>query len=210
MSSVVLFKLITGRRGGKTAPAARRSSGALPARAARAAGRIEERLQAISTEHTPDEAMTLALTALCEELGAVAAAFCLFDPRRRALRLAAEVGISDEGCRHLRSAKENVPVGWDMPLHSLLNRRAYLIDSASRNRYVPPLVDQPGTIGTLACIPVYAGEAPVGSLILVTRAPKHLDERDVVTLRPALRALAILTHDLRRRAGDIWSAPLAS
>jgi GAF domain-containing protein len=180
------------------------------ARPARATGRIEERLRAISTEHTPDESMHLALQALREEFGTVAAAFCLFDPRRRALRLAAEVGLSDEGCRQLRSAKENVPVGWDIPLHSLLNRRVYLIDSASRNRYVPPLVDGPTSIGTVACFPVYAGEVPIGSLLLITRAPKRLDERDVLALRPALRALAILTHDLRRRAGDLWAASLAS
>ncbi|HLY38637.1 MAG TPA: hypothetical protein VKU61_11420, partial [Candidatus Binatia bacterium] len=65
-------------------------------------------------------------------------------------------------------------------------------------------------IGTVACVPVEAGTQPVGSLILVTRAPRRLDERDVLALHPVLRALAVLTHDLRRRAGDIWAASLAS
>jgi len=75
---------------------------------------------------------------------------------------------------------------------------------------VPPLVDNPATIGTLACVPVEAQERPVGSLIVVTRAPRRLDERDILALRPVLRELAQLTHDLRRRAGDIWAASLAS
>jgi len=171
---------------------------------------LAERLKAIATANTPDDAMALALSTARDHFGAAAVAYCLFDPRRRTLRLAAEVGLSDEGCSHLRSAREGVPVGWDMPLHSLLNRRTYLIDSAARNRYVPPLVDLPGSIGTVACVPVEAGTQPVGSLILVTRAPRRLDERDVLALRPALRTLAALTHDLRRRAGDLWAASLAS
>ena len=155
----MLFRLVTGRRTRKATAAARGVTPAPARHPTRIAARIEERLRAINSDHTPDESMGLALQALREEFGAVAAAFCLFDPRRRALRLAAEVGLSDEGCRHLRSAREGVPVG---------------------------------------------------SLILITRAPRRLDETDVGALRPALRALALLTHDLRRRAGDIWSTPLAS
>ena len=183
---------------------------AAPSGQSPSSGALGERLKAIATANTPDDAMALALETVRDHFGAAAVAYCLFDPRRRTLRLAAEVGLSDAGCSHLRSAREGVPVGWDMPLHSLLNRRAYLIDSAARNRYVPPLVDRPETIGTVACVPVEAGTQPVGSLILVTRAPRRLDERDVLALQPVLRALAVLTHDLRRRAGDIWAASLAS
>jgi GAF domain-containing protein len=208
----VLFRLPTRRSKVAAAKGARRKAAAAPAAPGGGVSgqALAERLKAIATANTPDDAMALALSTARDHFGAAAVAYCLFDPRRRTLRLAAEDGLSDEGCTHLRSAREGVPVGWDMPLHSLLNRRTYLIDSAARNRYVPPLVDNPATIGTLACVPVEAQERPVGSLIVVTRAPRRLDERDILALRPVLRELAQLTHDLRRRAGDIWAASLAS
>ena len=181
----------------------------VPAPAPAPAGRkppaaLRERLKDIATTHTPEDAMALVLQEVVDSLRAAAAAYCLYDPRQHPLCLAAEVGISDEGCQHLRRAREGVPIGWDMPLHSLLNRRTYLIESAPRNRYVPPLVERPGSIGTVACLPVHAGELSLGSLIVVTRSPRCLDEKDIATLEPALRALAGLTQELRRRAGDAW------
>jgi GAF domain-containing protein len=176
-----------------SAPAARKPLGAL-----------HERLKDITATRTPEDAMALVLQEVVDAVRAAAAAYCLYDPREQTLCLAAEVGISDEGCQHLRRAREGVPIGWDMPLHSLLNRRTYLIESAPRNRYVPPLVEQPGSIGTVACLPVHAGELSFGSLIVVTRAPRCLDEKDLATLEPALRALGGLTQELRRRAGDAW------
>jgi len=207
----VLFGLTKLRRKVVPLRAVRGKAPATPTSAPSASSRaLGDRLRAVATTKTPDEAMALALQIIREEFGAMAVAFCLFEPRYRTLRLAAEIGLSDEGCNHLRTARDGVPVGWDMPLHSLLNRRAYLIDTAARNRYVPPLVEHPASIGTLACIPVEAETRPVGSLILITRAPRRLDERDVLALRPARRALALLTHDLRQRAGDTWAASLAS
>jgi hypothetical protein len=62
------------------------------------AGRpLRDRLKDIATANTPEEAMALVLQAVIDTLGAAAAAYCLFDAKQRALHLAAEVGISDEG-----------------------------------------------------------------------------------------------------------------
>ena len=179
-----------------------------PAPPSLAAGKtLRDRLDDIERTSGPEEALTDALQAIVDAVGAVAAAYCLFDPLKSTLHLAAEVGLSDEGCRNLRKARDGVPIGWDMPLHSLVNRRAYLIESAARNRYVPELVANPGTIGTVACLPVVAGPMRVGTLILVTRTPRVLDESHVNMLTPACDALARLTRALRRRAGDVWSVP---
>ena len=65
-------------------------------------GPLHDRLKDIATAHTPEEAMALVLQEVIDTLRAAAAAYCLFDPKQRALHLAAEVGISDEGCQHLR------------------------------------------------------------------------------------------------------------
>src|SRR6185503_19431703 len=100
---------------------------------------------------------------------------------------AVEVGLSDEGCRKLRSVRRGTTTTWDMPLHSLLNRRVYLIESAAKNRYVPPLVDDVALVRAVACIPLYDAATPVGSLILVALAPQTFGERQIRVLEQPVR-----------------------
>jgi len=76
----------------------------------------------------PEDALEPALRAIVEAIGAGAGALCLFDPRYGVLRLAAESGLSDEGCKRLRNVRRGDPTSWDMPLHGVLNKRAYLIE----------------------------------------------------------------------------------
>ncbi len=162
---------------------------------------LGERLREIAqAAAAPEEALEPALRAVLETTGAEAGALCLFDPRHNLLRLASEVGFSDEGCRALRSVRRGDPSSWDMPLHGLLNRRAYLIESANRNRYVPRLVERIAAVRTVACIPVYAGVNPVGSLILIAMLPRSFGERDVRALQRPLRELARMIDATRRQA----------
>lgn len=148
----------------------------------------------------PEDAIEPALRTLLDAVGATAGAICLFDQRQELLRLAAEVGLSDEGCRQLRSVRRGGVGTWDMPLHSLLNRRAYLIESAARNRYVPPLVEPASSVRTLACIPLYAGSTALASLVLVAVTPQSFGEREIRVLDPALRELITIIEAVRRRA----------
>src|SRR5947208_3509966 len=178
---------------------------------------LAERLARIAAEAAPEEALELALQAVLEESGVQAGALCLFDPRQGVLRLAAESGLSDEGCRRLRTVRRGDPAGWDMPLHGLMNGRAYLIESAARNRYVPRLIEAAASVRTVACLPLNAGPAPVGSLILVAVAPRALGERDVRALEPVLGDLARMIEATRRRplatetsAGSPPGSPAAS
>src|SRR5262245_60572514 len=99
----------------------------------------------------PEELIEVQLRAILEETQTSAGAVCLFDQHQELLRLAVEIGLSDEGCRRLRSVRRGAATTWDMPLHSLLNRRVYLIESAAKNRYVPPLVDDVAMVRAVAC-----------------------------------------------------------
>src|SRR5207249_12098664 len=129
------------------------------------ASRLAGQLREIATgAAAPEDMLEPALRAVLEASRVSAGAVCLFDQRHDLLRLAAEVGLSDEGCKRLRQVRRGGMAGWDMPLHGLLNRRVYLIESAARNRYVPPLVDAATSVRAVACVPLYAGTTPVASL----------------------------------------------
>jgi hypothetical protein len=144
------------------------------------------------------DALEQALRAVVDASSAAAGAICLYDTRAELLRLAAEQGLSDEGCRRLRTVRRGDSAGWDMPLHGLLNRRAYLIDSAARNRYVPPLVESTN-VRTIACLPLFQGNTAQGSLVLVMVSPANLREDDIRALDQPLRELARLIDVVRRQ-----------
>jgi len=165
---------------------------------------LRDRLAEIAASASvPEEALDGALRAVLEVTRAQAGAVCVFDARYAILRLVTEAGLSDEGCRRLRSVRRGDPAAWDMPLQGLLNRRAYLIENAARNRYVPRLVEQSSSVRTIACVPLYAGPTPVGSLVLVSLAPRSLSERDIRMLERAVGELAALIETVRRRSGVV-------
>src|SRR5438046_3096277 len=166
-----------------------------------AVARLAEQLDEIAAgAAAPEDMLEPALAAVLEASHAGAGALCLFDQRHELLRLAAEVGISDEGCKRLRQMRRGSMAGWDMPLHSLLNRRVYLIESAAKNRYVPPLVEAAASVTTVACVPLYAGATPVASIVLVAVAPHRITEQQIGPLSEPLRELARMIEAARRRA----------
>ena len=171
-------------------------------RPASAGDALRDALRTIASNSTvPEEALEPALRAILDTSRAHAAAVCVFDPRHAMLRLVAEVGLSDEGCHRLRSVRRGDPTAWDMPLHGLLNRRAYLIESAARNRYVPRLVENASAVRSIACLPLYAGPTPIGSLVLVALAPRSFGERDIRLLERGAGELATMIEAVRRRGG---------
>src|SRR5213592_4091203 len=164
-----------------------------------AVARLAEQLGEIAAgAAAPEDMLEPALAAVLEASHAAAGALCLFDQRNELLRLAAEVGLSDEGCKRLRQVRRG-GAGWDMPLHSLLNRRVYLIESAAKNRYVPPLVEAAASVTTIACVPLYAGTTPVASIVLVAVAPERITEQQIGPLSEPLRELARMIEAARRR-----------
>lgn len=150
----------------------------------------------------PEDAIEPSLHAILEGTGARAGAVCLYDPQKLLLRLVAEVGLSDEGCRSLRNIRQGVMSAWDMPLQSLLSHRAFLIDNPAENRYVPPLVDDQKAVQTIACLPLYDGPNPVGSLVLVAMKPSRLADEHIHALKGPQRELVTMIEALRKRAGQ--------
>jgi CheY-like chemotaxis protein/predicted nucleic acid-binding Zn-ribbon protein len=156
----------------------------------------------------PEEVIEGQLRAILETTQTSAGAVCFFDQHQELLRLAVEVGLSDEGCRRLRTVRRGAATTWDMPLHSLLNRRVYLIESAAKNRYVPPLVDDVAAVRAVACVPLLNASTPVGSLILVALAPRTFGERQIRLLEQPVRDLVASILDMRKRV--VIAAPARS
>jgi len=154
----------------------------------------------------PEDALEPGLRAIVEASGAGAGALCLFDPRYGVLRLAAESGLSDEGCRRLRNVRRGDPTSWDMPLHGVLNKRAYLIESAARNRYVPHLVENFATVRTVVCVPVYSGPVPLGTVVLLAMGSRSFTENDIRGLERPLREFGKLVEAVRRRVAPVLEA----
>src|SRR5438034_747654 len=195
---------LAGRSGGRSVERAPRPQGRSNPAGPRpvadpALPRLAEQLGAIAAgAAAPEDMLEPALAAVLEARRASAGALCLFDQRHELLRLAAEVGLSDDGCKRLRQIRRGGMAGWDMPLHSLLNRRVYLIESAAKNRYVPPLVEAAASVTTIACVPLYAGTTPVASIVLVAVAPERITEQQIGPLSEPLRELARMIEAARR------------
>src|SRR6266403_1602354 len=187
-----------------------RRSSAAPAPALAPATALADSLRAIAAREAPEDALQPALQAILEATGAQAGALCLFDVRYGLLRLAAEVGISDEGCRALRSIRQDDARGWALPLQCLRDHRPYLIDAASGAHDVPPLVEAGAALCSVACVPLCAGETPLGSLVLVARAPRALSEHDVEQLARPLAEVARMIEaagaERARLAGELEHA----
>jgi hypothetical protein len=143
----------------------------------------------------PEEALEPALRALVEQSGAVAGAICLFDPGEKALRLAAEIGLSDEGCRVLRTVRADSPV-WHAPLSSLLDRRVCVLEPGDPAT-LPSLVDAADSLA-VACMPVYQDDQPRVSVILVGA----VTEETIRNLTPALARIGRVVEAIPRRAAS--------
>jgi hypothetical protein len=159
---------------------------------------------------SPEDALVPMLHAILEATGAVAGALCLYDVAQQVLRLAAEVGLTDAGCRQLRTITRGDADSWGMPLHGMLNRRCYLIENAAQNRFVPPLIAEADKVETVACLPLYNADTPLASLILITRSPRVLGERELHGVEAPVHEIARLIETMHQRALGREGKPAAS
>src|SRR5947199_9954261 len=89
---------------------------------------LRERLREIAADAAaPEDALEPALRAILEASRAQAGALCLFDQRQGLLRLVAELGPSEGGCRRLRHGPRTAPTAWAMPLPRRSKRPAYAV-----------------------------------------------------------------------------------
>jgi GAF domain-containing protein len=147
------------------------------------------------TESTaPEDALEPALRVLVENAGALAGALCLYNARDGLFRLAAEVGLSDAGCRRIRTVRKDAG-GWTAPFESMAAGRAVVL---RRPAALPGLVEPDGLVEAIACLPLFADGAPRGVVIAAAARPNAFDDAAVKALAPLLDDIGLLAAAIGR------------
>ncbi len=123
-----------------------------------------------------------ALPLLLKAFGAAAGALLVHHRDDGTLRLIASSALAEAGRKALECLRPGAGGGWEIPLHGLLNRKAYIIERPHEHPFVPQLVERGSGGGppNLASIPLYRGQLPVGVLLVIAeRAP--LTEAEIVS-----------------------------
>ncbi len=158
-----------GRSAAKPAPAAARPPRSITALKP-ANYELIECIIALQLRQEPLETLAeQAITPLLAMFGARGGALLVFHSQESALRLTASVGLSAGGRQYLQCLRVGAVAGWEIPLHGLLNRKAYIIERPHQHPFVPELLegDAMRTAPNLASIPLYRGQLPVGILLVV-------------------------------------------
>jgi len=110
-----------------------------------------------------------AIGPLLAMFSARAGGLLIYHSQDSTLRLAASVGFSAAGRQQLANLRLGSADGWEIPLHGLLNRKAYIIERPHQHPFVPELLegDDMRTAPNLASIPLYRGHLPVGVLLAI-------------------------------------------
>ncbi|MCC6848314.1 MAG: hypothetical protein IT294_07420 [Deltaproteobacteria bacterium] len=129
-----------------------------------------ERITSLQLKMTPLEQLAEeVIPALLDAFAAPAGGLLLYHGEDGSLRLVASRGLSAQGREHLAALRGGAAGGWEIPLHGLLNRKAYIIERPHEHPFVPELAarDESRSPLNLACIPLYRGQLPVGSLLVI-------------------------------------------
>ena len=181
------------------APAPRLSVGPRPATIA-----AIERIVGLQIQQVPLEIFAPeVLPALLDGFSAPAGALLLYRCEEEALALVAARGLSATGHKRLEMLRPGAADAWEIPLHGLLNHKAYIIERPDGNPFVPDLVEREEIprVATIASIPLYRGLLPVGVLLVISdRRP--INEVEILSHVLAFDALALALESLGRAPGN--------
>lgn len=145
---------------------------------------------------------------LLDAFAAPAGGLLLYHSEDSSLRLLASRGLSAQGREHLAMLRTGAAGGWEIPLHGLMNRKAYIIERPHEHPFVPELIerDEARPPLNLACIPLYRGQLPVG-VVLVIADHRPVTNADIMTQVLVYDVLALALDAGLRSRGEA-PAPL--
>jgi chemosensory pili system protein ChpA (sensor histidine kinase/response regulator) len=137
--------------------------------------------QGLSRELFAREALAL----LARTVGVQSAAILAYEPRQRLLNTLASVGLSGEALKTMTARGFE---SWDIPLRVIHTHRINVIQAAHENPFVPPslVAISPRSL-TIAVIPFFHANLPVGVLVLFSKASRAFADSLLHALTDALR-----------------------
>ncbi len=168
-----------------------------------------ERITSLQLKMAPLDVLADGVVApLLDAFAATAGALLLYHSEDSSLRLIASRGLSAQGREHIALLRAGAAGGWEIPLHGLMNRKAYIIERPHEHPFVPELIERDETRSplNLACIPLYRGPLPVG-VVLVIADRRPVTNTEIMTHVLVYDVLALALDAGLRARGDA-PAPL--
>lgn len=132
--------------------------------------KVVERIIELQMRQVPLETFAADMVPmLLDAFDAPAGALLLYGCESETLALLESRALSSAGRERLLALRRGAADSWEIPLHGLLNRKAYVIERPDEHPFVPELVEReliPRT-ANLASIPLYRGQLPVGVLLVI-------------------------------------------
>ncbi|MBX3023807.1 hypothetical protein KF840_02755 [bacterium] len=124
-----------------------------------------------------------------------AAALLTYEARSGRMQLVGHVGLEAEAEQVLSG--DAMVSAWDIPLRSIRNRRINVIEAAHENPFVPkPLAAISPRRLTIAAVPFFHANAPVGVVVLFSPTPRGFADGLLKTLSQSLRVCALALSEL--------------
>jgi chromosome segregation ATPase len=198
-------RLPRGTKAVPTAPSPRRTVGPRPTTIGLVERIVELQIRQVPFETFASEMVPLLLDALEVPAGAL----LLYHSESESLATIGSRALSPAGRQHLESLRRGAADSWEIPLHGLLNRKAYIIERPDEHPFVPELVarDVVPHAANLATIPLYRGQLPVGVLLAIAdRNP--IGERAILAHVLAFDTLALALDNYVRARVSLGGARL--
>jgi len=187
-------------------------SGAVREPAAALAPEILEQLRQVTSSPLDETSAARALAVALEVVHLKHGALLRYDSEAQSLLLLAHEALSEAAVDAIRLIRRGVSGVWDMPLHAVLQRRVYIIDRPKENPFVPSLISaEQGMLTNAALMPLFAGGAVTGALLLVGSGKRVVHETDILALRDVVKAIGTALRQPTRqaRAPHVLTQPIA-
>ncbi len=118
-------------------------------------------------------------------------ALFVYNPDQQSLALVTHKGLSQQARDAVGVIRRGIGGVWDMPLHSVMQRRVYIIEKPRENPFVPVLLEgaELGLLRNVAVVPLFAAGSVTGALLLIGSGPAVIRDSDIVSLREHAKLL---------------------
>ncbi len=124
-----------------------------------------------------------------------ALALLAYEQRAGRMQLLAHAGLDPDAVQILSG--DSMVSAWDIPLRCLRNRRINVIEAAHENPFVPkPLVALSPRRLTIAALPFFHANTPVGVVVLFSPTPRGFADGLLKALSQSLRVCALALSEL--------------